>query len=119
MTNFNCNYEKTFPFSDVSVQIALAATTVLTYTVPGDPNIRYRCKFAFPYNANVWVGYNTTPIVPPAGAVTTTANQKVELNPGHFDGEARYVHGGDILSFISDSVVTNAGLTLLKVPSTM
>lgn len=116
MTKFNCNYEKTFPFSDISVQIALAASAVLTYTVPGTADVRYRCKFAFPYNANIWVGYNTTPIVPPAAAITTTTNQKVELNPGKFE-EARFVHGGDVLSFISDSIVANAGLTLLEVPS--
>lgn len=117
MTKFNCNYEKTFPFSDISVQIALGANAVLTYTIPGDPSMRYRCKFAFPESANVWVGYNTTPIVPLVTAVTTITNQKVELNPGKYDGEARFVNGGDILSFISDSIVTNTGLTLLELPS--
>ena len=116
MTKFNCGYERTFPFSDITVQVALAANTALTYTVPGTADMRYRCKFAFPYNANVWVGYNTTPIVPPAGAVTTVANESVELNPGQYD-EARYVRGGDVLSFISDSIVTNAGLSLLELPS--
>ncbi len=116
MTRYNSNFERTFPFSDFTVQLALAANTALTYTVPGDSSNQYRCEFSFAYNANIWVGYNTTAVVPAPGAVTTVTNQSLELNPGKF-GEARYVRGGDVLSFISDSLVSNAGLSLLKLPN--
>lgn len=112
MTMFVSSFNGTLPFSDISVQVALAATTELTYTVPGDNNVQYRCEFSYPYNANVWVGYNTTATVPPAGAVTVTSNEKLELRP-----DVRYVRGGDVLSFISDSLVTNMGLSLLTLPA--
>lgn len=117
MTKYHSNFERTFPFSDLTVQVALAASTALTYTVPGANDIQYRCKFAFADSSNVWVGYNTTAVVPIAGSVTTATNTSIELNPGKYDGDARYVRGGDVLSFISDSLVTNMGFALLQLPS--
>lgn len=109
---FNTNFLGTLPFSDLTVQIALAATTELTYTVPGTTADLYRCEFSWAYNASVWVGYNTTASVPPAGAITTSSNESLEFRPG-----IRYVRGGDVLHFISDSIVTNGGFSLLKLPS--
>lgn len=116
MTMYNKNFLSTLPFSDLCVQIALAANTALTYTVPGNSSMVYRAEFSFSNDANVWVGYNTTAVVPIAGSVTHTSNSSLELNPGKF-GQARYVRGGDVLSFISGSIVSNAGISLLQLPS--
>ena len=112
MTMFNTNFNGTLPFSDLTVQIALAASTALSYTVPGDDAVLYRAEFTWPLNANVYVGYNTTATIAPAGAVTTSSNSSIELRPG-----VRYVRGGDVLSFISDALVSSAGLSLLQLPS--
>lgn len=111
MTNFNTNFLKTIPFSDSTVQIALAANTALTYTIPGDKSNQYRCEFSWPYNANVWVGYNSVATLPVAGSVTTSSNRSIELRP-----ILRYVRGGDVLSFISSAIVTDSGFSLLEVP---
>ena len=116
MTTYNESYNGTFPFSDTTVQIALAANTALTYTIPGDNTIRYRCEFSYADSTNVWVGYNATATVPVAGAVTTVTNTSIELNPGRY-GQARYVRGGDVLSFISGAVVSNMGFSLLQLPN--
>lgn len=116
MTTYNANFERTFPWSDLNVQIALAANTAITYTVPGNSSMEYRAIFSYAYDSNIWVGYNTTAVVPIAGAATVTSNSKIELNPGKY-GDARYVRGGDVLSFISGSIVSNAGMSLLQLPS--
>jgi hypothetical protein len=111
MTSFASSFNGTLPFSDISVQVALAAATGLTYTIPGTNAKEYRCEFSYAYNANVWIGYNTTAVVPVAGAVTTVANNKLELNP-----KAKFVRGGDVLSFISNAQVDNMGIALLELP---
>ena len=112
MTKFNTSYLDSLPFSDQTVQVALAANTALTYTIPGDKTNQYRCEFSWAYNANVWVGFNTTAVVPPAGAVTTVSNNSLVLRP-----KVKYVRGGDVLSFISDSLAANGGFELLVLPS--
>lgn len=112
MTKFSTNFLETLPFSDQTVQVALAANTALPYTVPGDNSIQYRCEFSYAYDSNVWVGFNTTAVVPVAGAVTTTSNSSLVFRP-----KIKYVRGGDVLSFISGSVVSNIGLELLVLPS--
>lgn len=116
MTTYNKNFLETLPFSDMTIQIALAANTALSYTVPGNSSMVYRAEFSWPYNANIWVGYNQTAIVPVAGSIVHTSNASIELNPGKFGG-ARYVRGGDVLSFISSAIVSDAGLSLLQLPS--
>ena len=112
MTKFNTNYLHSLPFSDQTVQVALAANTELTYTIPGDKDVQYRCEFSYAYDANVWVGYNTTAVVPVAGSVTTSDNSSIVLRPS-----VKYVRGGDVLSFISGSIVSNMGFELLVLPS--
>lgn len=112
MTRFNTNFLDTLPFSDQTVQVALAANTALPYTIPGDSNAQYRCEFSYAYDANVWVGYNTTAVVPVAGAVTTSSNSSIVLRP-----KIKYVRGGDVLSFISGSLASNMGFELLLLPS--
>ena len=110
MTKYNSARNDTKPFSDQCVQLALAATTALTYTIPGTSANAYQATFSWPYNANVWVGYNKTATLPSAG--TIAAVSQIELRP-----DKRYVRGGDVLSFISTAVVTDAGLELLSLPN--
>ena len=112
MTKYNSSYEGCLPFSDYTVQIALGADAGLSYTIPGDSSMSYRAEFSYAYNANVWVGYNTMATLPPSTAITTSSNKSIELRPS-----IRYVRGGDVLSFISDSVVSDCGLSLLSIPS--
>lgn len=112
MTKFSTNYLECLPFSDQTVQVALAANAALPYTIPGDNSMQYRCEFSYASDANVWVGYNTTAVVPVAAAVTTSSNSSLALNP-----KIKYVRGGDVLSFISGSIVSNMGFELLLLPS--
>lgn len=96
------------PFGNRAPQFALAASTVLTYTVPGTDEVTYQMQFSWPYNANVWVGLNATPVIPtPATMSSSTVSV---LNP-----HRKFVKGGDVLSFISDSIVVNAGFELFEV----
>ena len=112
MTRFNTNYLECLPFSDRTIQVALAANAALPYTIPGDKSVQYRAEFSYAYDANVWVGYNTTAIVPVAAAVTTSTNSSIVLNP-----KIKYVRGEDVLSFISGSTVSDMGIELLLLPS--
>ncbi len=109
-TPYNSSFDGTTPFSDVAGNMALAANTELTYTVPGDSSKKYKVEFSWPYNANVWVALNQTAVVPSAGTLLGTA--RCELRP-----EARYVVGGDELHFISNAIVTDAGFRLLQLPN--
>jgi len=112
MTTYNSAYNECYPFSGDTCQFALAANTALTYTVPGDNTVRYRVDFSFPVygNGDVWVGYNVAATSPAAGTITT--NRYIELRP-----DVRYVRGGDVLSFISNEIVANAGFSLLQLPN--
>jgi hypothetical protein len=110
MTLFNEAYGNSKPFSDKTAQFGLNASAAVTYTVPGTSHNHYRCEFSYPYNANVWVGYNVTATIPSLG--TVASNSSIELRP-----DVRYVKGGDVLSFISDSSVTDCGLSLLSIPN--
>jgi hypothetical protein len=108
MTDFNTSSLNCLPFSNQTAQLALAANTALTYTVPGNSSMSYRCEFSWAYNANVYVGYNVSATVPSAG--TLTSNSAIELRP-----TIRFVRGGDVLSFISSSIVSDASFSLLRV----
>lgn len=108
MTQYQSLYLGTTPFSDTSVSINLVAATVATYTVPGTPQQKYRAKFSWGSGANVYVGLNTIPVASTSGAVTSMPN--VEFLP-----DLKYVKGGDVLSFLSTSAVTDSGLSLLLV----
>lgn len=114
MTQFKLHYKETMPFSDQAVQLNLLANTAVAFTVPGTSADMYRIQFSWAYNANVYVGYNVAPVVPPANAATSSPN--VEFRPG-FDGSGRYVRGGDVLTFISLLATGDSGFSLLKLPS--
>jgi hypothetical protein len=109
-TYFSDSFDHTKPFTDEAYQFALSSNVALTYTVPGNDARKYRIDFSWPYNANVWVGYNVAASCPAPGTISNS--YKCELRPS-----AKFVSGGDVLSFISRSTVTDAALTLLKLPS--
>lgn len=109
MTKFNTNFMDTTPFSDTGAKLKLAASTELTWTVPGENTQRYRALFAFNANVDVWIAINNTVELPTAGTVTDTYNQ--ELRP-----TARYVKGGDVLHFISTGT-PDVGVSLLELPN--
>ncbi len=111
-TPYQNSFNNTLPFSDTSPTVALAASTELTYTVPGDPSLRYRINFSWAYNSNVWVSVNSTAAVPTPGTINSSSRQ--EYRPGA-DGSARYARGGDVLHFISDAIITG-GFSLYMLP---
>jgi hypothetical protein len=112
VTAYNSSFDTTRPFSDTGSTIALADSTELMATIPGDASTRYRIQFSWAYNANVWVNYNSTAVVPSAGTINSS---RAEFRPGE-DGSARYVRGGDVLHFISSGIAFG-GYTLLQLPS--
>lgn len=111
MTQYNSSFNGTYPFSDTAPQFSLAANVELTYTVPGTSVDLYRVEFSVPYNANIWIGYNATATSPTPA--TMSSSTRVELMRS---GMARYVKGGDVLHFVSNAIVTDAGFSLLKLP---
>jgi hypothetical protein len=112
MTLFNSSFNGAQPFSDLAPQFSLAANVELTFTVPGSSAVRYRIEFACPYNANIWIGYNVTATSPTPA--TMSSGTRVELMRS---GMARFVKGGDVLHFTSNSIVTDAGMSLLQLPA--
>ena len=110
---YNSNFDLTIPFSDVSVQVALATNTPASYTVPGIATTKYAARFAYNQDANVFIRLNTAPTTPPAGTVTTQAYG--EYRPGA-DGSQRYVAGGDVLHFTTPDASAYVGITLRQLP---
>ena len=108
-TSYVTNFSGAFPFSDTTGQYALAAATALSYTVPGTAALnKYVVQFSYADDAEVWVNVNATATIPTAGTMHT--DRRSELNPTY-----KMVKGGDVLSFISDSQVDNAGFILFSV----
>lgn len=111
-TNWQNNYTDTFPFSDTCLNTLLAASTALSWTVPGASNVIYRAKFSVSTSADVWVRINGTAQVPTSNTATSTPYQ--ERIDVWFQ---RYVKGGDVLSFISTGT-PQVGVSLLQLPIT-
>lgn len=109
MTKYSTLYNGTTPFSDLAPQFGLLAATPLSYTVPGTSAQKYRAKFSWPYDANVWVALNSTATLPVANTMNTDSVST--LRP-----DVKYVSGGDVLSFNSTLAVTDAGFELLEIP---
>ena len=111
-TPYSSNFDYTLPWSDAGAMLQLVTDTALSWTVPGASNIKYRAEFSFNENDYVWVAYNKTAIIPVSGVATDTNQQ--ELRPN-----ARYVVGGDVLSFITtESSGVQCQVRLLGLPST-
>jgi hypothetical protein len=96
VTPYQRNFHGTFPFSNTGVMILLAASTALSWTVPGVPTQLYRACFRCSSTAEAWVSLNGTATVPTSNTATATSNQ--EFIPAM---EPKYVRGGDVLSFIA------------------
>lgn len=106
---YNSNYDLTIPFSDVSLQIALATATEQTYTIPGSATTQYSVKFSYTENSNVFIRLNGTVTTPAPGTIGT--QQYGEFKPGS-DGSQRYVKGGDVLHFITPDASAYMGASL-------
>lgn len=111
MTMYADNFDHAKPFSDTCAQINLATNTEQTYTVPGSPTQKYRAKFSFASNSNVYIGLNVTATSPISGLNTSTAN--LEFRPD----EPKFVKGADVIHAISpDSTGAYVGISLLAIP---
>ena len=109
MTGYSSSFEGTTPFTDTNSNFNLAANTGLSYTVPGDSSLRYRAKFSYTANANVWVSNNGTAVTPVAGTQNSIVIQE-------FRPDIKYVKGGDVLNLISsDTAGAQVGVSLLLV----
>jgi hypothetical protein len=109
VTPYARNFNDTLPFSSTCVKMLLAASTALSWTVPGEATQKYRAKFRASSTAEIWVGYNVTATVPTSNTATNVPY--IEFLP--LD-ECRYVNGGDVLSFIS-LTTPSIGVSLLQV----
>lgn len=108
MTAYNNSNGDCEPFSDLTGQLSLLANATLTYTVPGNSSFVYKCEFSFPKNSNVYVGYNADANLIPGDSLS--AVNSVERNP-----KSRFVHGTDILNFISEDAVSDVGFSLYSI----
>ena len=109
-TGWNSNFQnKTIPFSDTSVQIALAANTSQSYTVPGSETQKYQALFSYTSTSNIFVGYNQAPTTPAPGTHNTNGNEE-------FRPDCRYVQGGDIIFFITPDSTGYVGVSLRAIP---
>jgi hypothetical protein len=109
-TQYQSNYTGSYPFSDTCMNALLAASTALSWTVPGDPKITYRAHFSVSTSADVWVRNNGTAQVPTTNTATSTSYQeRIDVN------FVKYVNGGDVLSFISTGT-PQVGVSLLQLP---
>ncbi len=105
---YNANYIETMPFSDTCAQVACAATTERTYTVPGDSLLQFQAYFEYASNSNVFVRLNATPTVPPLGTVGTQPYNE-------FKPKKRYVRGGDVIHFITPDTSAYIGVSLRQI----
>lgn len=103
MTLFNTQFDVTEPFTNQSVQFGLTANVQLAYTVPGTSMVTYTASFKFPYDANVWVGFNKD-------ASTPTENVSNSVPEMAMNPKEKLVRGGDVLNFLSNANVTDCGV---------
>lgn len=105
---YNANYIETMPFSDVCLQLSLAANTPQSFTVPGLAGQQFQAYFEYNCTANVFVCNNGTAAAPGGGAQTT--QQYNEFKP-----KKRYVKAGDVLSFVTPDAVAYMGISLRQI----
>ncbi len=107
---YTSSFDKTIGFSDTDCQIVLTATNVQTYTLPGNNTKKYTILFSYNEIANVYVGYNATPVIP--GSNTNTVVARVEYRPAQ-----RYAIGGDVISFITPDATVYMGISVRSIPN--
>lgn len=110
---YNSNFDKTIPFSDVCAQVALQVGVEETFTVPGTALAKYSVHFAYTATSNVFVRMNDTPAIPASG--TVGAEQYNEFRPGD-DGFQRYAQGGDVIHLITPDATAYVGISLRQLP---
>lgn len=93
-TRYQSSYDYTTPFTELAPSVALAQDTELTYTVPGTSKEKYVVHFHYASSSNVFVANNSTASSPSAG--TIDASSRSAYKP-----HKKFVHGGDVLSFIT------------------
>lgn len=109
VTPYRKNFHGTMPFSNTGVMILLAASTAISWTVPGIQSQLYRATFRCSSTAEIYVSLNGTATLPTTNTATAVSNQEfIPLN------EPKYVRGGDTLSFISAGT-PSIGVALLQV----
>jgi len=102
---YNSNYDETIPFSDVAYQVALAANTDDTITVPGSATTQYQALFSYTSTSNVFVRLNGIAGIPAGG--TIEEEQYNEFRPCK-----RYVKGGDVIHLITPDASAYVGVSL-------
>ncbi len=103
---YNCNYDGTMTFSDVSDVFALTANSDQSFVVPGDDTTNYQALFAYGSStSNVIVRLNGVATIPANGTHTTA--QYNEIRP-----EKRFVKGNDVIHFITPDAVAYVSVTL-------
>lgn len=107
-TPYKKNFNNVHPFSNYNFNMLLAANTALAFTVPGLATQKFRIKFTRSSTAEIWVGYNATPVDPSSNTATTNAYQ--ELVPLE---ECRFVNGGDTVTFLAATTSRVSGQLLL------
>lgn len=102
---YNSNYDKTIPFSDVSYPVQLTASTELTITIPGNSTTQYQALFSYTNDANVFVRLNGTVAIPAPN--TASLVQYTDFKP-----MKRYVKGGDVIHLITPDATSYLGVSL-------
>lgn len=105
---YNSNYIETMPFSDVCLQLNLAANIAQSWTVPGTAGQQFQAYFEYASNSNVFVCNNATATSPGGGAKTTQPYNE-------FKPKKRYVNAGDVLSFVTPDSVAFMGVSLRQI----
>ncbi len=107
---YSSSFDKTIPFSDTNFQLHLTANNAQTITIPLSSAHRYTILFGMSSNANIFAGYNTTAAVPAGN--TNSSTQGVEfITPD----SARFVVGGDTVSFVSPDADAYLGVSIRSI----
>lgn len=102
---YTSNYDVTIGFTGIAPNMALAANTELTYTVPGASRQKYVATFEYKSNQMVYVALNATATVPSAGTIDTASVSEPKPHQ-------RFVKGGDVLHFITPDTTADCGFSL-------
>lgn len=96
MTLYSGNRNDVLSFTEINAIAFLNANIISSFTVPGDSSDIYVANFQWNGPDSIFVGLNSdlTPLLSPI--VSPTLFSCIEFRP-----PARYVKGGDVLSFLT------------------